>query len=221
MKGIINPKHSLFHFTSIENFLSIEKSMKLYFSNLSRVNDLSECLVPTQQISNRLDIENYIRENGKVLSFTDRASHQRMWAQYAKYGVCLELNFSNLISKNERIIKQYKIYGAKIKYTTTKRRKTINNLSIVPQKEIEKFIRENKSAILYSKNSDWRDEKEYRFIALTREPISFSIKDSIDSVYINSPIGELKKLLDKREHTYKTYDWRTNISFPINNKIIG
>ncbi len=193
---------SLYHFTTFDNFMSIILSMRIRFSAIDRVNDPSEKMISSHQMFNRADIERYLMKNCKMLSFTkDTHNHQRMWAQYAPEGVCIKIDSKEFIEENRDAIAKYNIIANEIEYTNQRKREEIKDNKIpsyISESEMQDFVTCYSKKILFTKDKDWENEQEYRFIVLANESINFSIYKSFESVCINekAPIKNLLQLQD-------------------------
>lgn len=196
---------SLYHFTTFDNFMSIIRSMKIRFSSIDRVNDPSEKMIITRKMLNRADVERYLMKNCKMVSFTkDTHNHQRMWAQYASEGVCIKIDSRKFIEENEGTIEKYNIIANEVEYKIQKGREEREKIKddkihgYISESEMQDFAICHAKEILFTKDKDWENEQEYRFIILTNENINFSIYKSFESVCINekTPIENLLQLQD-------------------------
>lgn len=200
--NIENLPASLYHFTTFDNFMSIIRSMGIRFSNIDRVNDPSEKMISSHKMFNRADIEKYLMKNCKMVSFTkDTHNHQRMWAQYAPEGVCIKINSRIFIEENEETIEKYNTIANEVEYKSQKEREEIKDNKIhdyISESEMQDFATCHAKEILFTKDKDWENEQEYRFIILANESINFSIYKSFESVCINeeAPIKNLLQLRD-------------------------
>ncbi len=193
----------LYHFTTFDNFMSIIRSMAIRFSTIDRVNDPSEKMISSGKIFNRVDIERYLMKNCKMLSFTkDTHNHQRMWAQYAPEGVCIKIDSRKFIKENEKMIEGCNtIIANEVEYQSQREKKEINdnkNFGCINEHEMRDFITCHIKEILFTKDRDWENEQEYRFVVLADESINFSVYKSLESVCINekAPIKNLLQLQD-------------------------
>jgi hypothetical protein len=221
--NVENKPASLYHYTSFENFLSIMDSMELRFSSIDRVNDLSEKMIRSQKTFNRVDVEKYLLKNCKMLSFTsDSQNHQRMWAQYAPEGVCIEIRSSDFIEANKEVLEKYGIIANEIEYVRQSEKQEIEDDKIpgyINDFEMEDFVSRHLKEFIFTKDKDWENEKEYRFIAFTQEKITLSISSAFEEVYINEKafdrLYKLQDLLKQKKGAItplnvKKFFWRLN-----------
>lgn len=228
--NVENKPASLYHYTSFENFLSIMDSMEIRFSSIDRVNDLSEKMIRSQKTFNRVDVEKYLLKNCKMLSFTnDSQNHQRMWAQYAPEGVCIRIDCGKFIEENKEALEKYGIIANKIEYVRQSEKQEIEDDKIpgyINDFEMEDFVSRHLKEFIFTKDKDWENEKEYRFIAFTQEKIALSISSAFEEVYINEKafqFDKLYKLQDLMKQKkgaitpldVKKFFWRLNCTLPI------
>jgi hypothetical protein len=125
----------------------------------------------------------------------------RMWAQYAENnaGICLEIDYEKFVNENQKIINGYYFKDDIVEYNNYALRTmpmTLlgkaynqdvrppfgNTYDISPKVLNEPGIKNR----FFTKNTDWKGEAEYRFIAYSEnnEEIFFSIKTSLEKVYL-------------------------------------
>ena len=180
----------LYHYTSFDSFVKIWLSQRLLFSPLSKMNDVQEksirCASPSFSSMPILVAFDEIRKKYKQISFTmDYDSYFRgcmstvMWGHYAdkSNGVCIEIDPSKLV------IPEGTLHGP-IHY-----KKALNHYTAIPKdvkavSDIDKFIRRKAKQILFTKQSDWKEENEYRIVSPDLDFLD--IKDAITAVYLTS-----------------------------------
>lgn len=103
----------------------------------------------------------------------------RMWAQYAKKhrGICLIFDMDKLETAIDRILgSKGKIYKGMVKYTDSMdavKEASIVDLHGCSQEEIRNIVRQHldkyANTIFFSKNRDWKDETEYRYVLYSED----------------------------------------------------
>lgn len=198
----------LYHYTSYDT--AIRKILPygiLKFNSVAKVNDVVENLYHiSDSIDSIFDEDIFdvvrarkIQKEWQLLCFstdTDSSSGyemQRMWAQYGgrNTGVCLEIDLEKLKKANDKTIAAYSIHDNKVDYN--------NSLKTLPKPLIGKAVGVSEEPVdfydvnmneiqikdrFYTKNPDWIGESEYRFVANTREDVSFYLRDSLEKIYL-------------------------------------
>ncbi|MBK5261081.1 MAG: DUF2971 domain-containing protein [Peptostreptococcaceae bacterium] len=149
------------------------------------------------------DLENY---------FQTGFFKPRMWAQYGENnrGICLAFSKQDFAESIEKQYPNSLVYRSKIKYSDSGKniRKAYrfevseNILIDFNQYFIKEHLAKYREELFFSKNSDWRDEREYRFLMIGDEDYKeyfVDINHSLKGIFcgINFPdvyLHSLKKL---------------------------
>lgn len=180
----------LYHYTSFDSFVKIWLSQRLLFSPLSKMNDVQEKSVRCASSSpNSIPIllaYDEIRRKYKQISFTmDYDSYFKgcmstiMWGHYADKcnGVCIEFDASKLSFPKGAL------FGP-IHYKKVLEHNTPIPSSVKAIGDIDKYIRRNSKRILFTKQSGWREENEYRVVSADEDFLDIS--GAITAVYLTS-----------------------------------
>ena len=180
----------LYHYTSFDSFVKIWLSQRLLFSPLSKMNDVQEKSVRCASSSpNSIPIllaYDEIRRKYKQISFTmDYDSYFKgcmstiMWGHYADKcnGVCIEFDASKLSFPKGAL------FGP-IHYKKVLEHNTPIPSSVKAVGDIDKYIRRNAKRILFTKQSGWREENEYRVVSADDEFLD--VTGAITAVYLTS-----------------------------------
>ena len=180
----------LYHYTSFDSFVKIWLSQRLLFSPLSKMNDVQEKSVLCASSSpNSIPIllaYDEIRRKYKQISFTmDYDSYFKgcmstiMWGHYADKcnGVCIEFDASKLSFPKGAL------FGP-IHYKKVLEHNTPIPSSVKAVGDIDKYIRRNAKRILFTKQSGWREENEYRVVSADDEFLD--VTGAITAVYLTS-----------------------------------
>jgi len=180
----------LYHYTSFDSFVKIWLSQRLLFSPLSKMNDVQEKSVRCASSSpNSIPIllaYDEIRRKYKQISFTmDYDSYFKgcmstiMWGHYADKcnGVCIEFDASKLS------FPEGALFGP-IHYKKVLEHNTPIPSSVKAVGDIDKYIRRNAKRILFTKQSGWKEENEYRVVSADDEFLDVS--GAITAVYLTS-----------------------------------
>ena len=180
----------LYHYTSFDSFVKIWLSQRLLFSPLSKMNDVQEKSVRCASSSpNSIPIllaYDEIRRKYKQISFTmDYDSYFKgcmstiMWGHYADKcnGVCIEFDASKLSFPKGAL------FGP-IHYKKVLEHNTPIPSSVKAVGDIDKYIRRNAKRILFTKQSGWREENEYRVVSADDEFLD--VTEAITAVYLTS-----------------------------------
>lgn len=123
---------------------------------------------------------------------------QRMWAQYGggNTGICLEIDYNTFIEENKAIISDLNIIDDFVSYNdnTLKLLPTIksgmaeiNDLTYENCKNVWLDFKKDNLKIrerFFTKNTDWKDEREYRFLVFIKGGNkTLSIRSSLRKVY--------------------------------------
>ncbi len=125
----------------------------------------------------------------------------RMWAQYGENnaGICLEIDYDKFIAENQKLIEMYNSEDAIVDYSDHALRAmpkspigkkhipdvpphVVNTSDVSPTALTKTEI----NSRFFTKNTDWRGEAEYRFVAYSKnnDELLFSIKNSLERVYL-------------------------------------
>ena len=180
----------LYHYTSFDSFVKIWLSQRLLFSPLSKMNDVQEKSVRCASSSpNSIPIllaYDEIRRKYKQISFTmDYDSYFKgcmstiMWGHYADKcnGACIEFDASKLSFPKGAL------FGP-IHYKKVLEHNTPIPSSVKAVGDIDKYIRRNAKRILFTKQSGWREENEYRVVSADDEFLD--VTEAITAVYLTS-----------------------------------
>lgn len=180
----------LYHYTSFDSFVKIWLSQRLLFSPLSKMNDVQEksalCASSSPNSIPILLAYDEIRRKYKQISFTmDYDSYFKgcmstiMWGHYADKcnGVCIEFDASKLSFPKGAL------FGP-IHYKKVLEHNTPIPSSVKAVGDIDKYIRRNAKRILFTKQSGWREENEYRVVSADDEFLD--VTGAITAVYLTS-----------------------------------
>ena len=141
-------------------------------------------------------------------------NHPRMWAQYGENheGICLVFDRDKFLSNINEVDSIKKVYSDKIVYVPSlfhhiNSSKIYNAYDIGlddSEKPIDelalKKIEQGKKTFFFRKLLDWRDENEYRFIAISKntEKISISIDNSLVTIILGwlYPEDDLEEVIE-------------------------
>lgn len=135
----------------------------------------------------------------------------RMWAQYGEFsrGICLSFSKDSLVTQIEKEHKESYLYRSKIRYSDSSKEIRRAFRFDVSDFMIENFdhyfIKEHlvkyREQLFFTKNSDWRDEREYRFLLITDNDKEYhvGVKGSLQGIFcgVNFPdvyIHSLKQM---------------------------
>lgn len=180
----------LYHYTSFVSFVKIWLSQRLLFSPLSKMNDVQEksvrCASSNPNSIPILKAYDEIRRKYKQISFTmDYDSYFKgcmstiMWGHYADKcnGVCIEFDASKLS------FPEGTLYGF-IHYKKAMEHNTPIPTSVKTIEDIDKYIRRNSRRILFTKQSGWREENEFRVVSANADYLD--ITGAITAIYLTS-----------------------------------
>ena len=101
----------------------------------------------------------------------------RMWAQYGgnNRGVCLAISRDELAKEIKNTYSDFTMYRSQVNYSDAidenreAHKIRINPSEIIDFRKyyIEEHIKNNRQQLFFNKNSDWKDEKEYRYLIIT------------------------------------------------------
>jgi hypothetical protein len=178
--------------------------------NLLHLTKYEDAIFMNENISDFLKARHFQKE-WQVLSFSidkkgdDEVAEgyklHRMWAQYGEnnVGICLEIDYEKFVTENQKIIERYHFVDAIVEYNNYALRAMpmsligkkhnpdvqppfVNTYDVSPRALNKTEIKDR----FFTKNTDWRSEVEYRFIAYSEnnDELFFSIKDSLEKVYL-------------------------------------
>lgn len=167
----------LYHFTTAESLFKIIENMTLKFSTFDNLNDLNEKELNFGFFDSflPLQIERYIVENCKLISFTrdynrfgenKGINHPRMWAQYAgnNTGACIVINEKKFKKINSEILKK-----AFCKIENVEYKGFIFNGEYKDDVEPKLFIEKEYKKLFFLKHVDWKNEDERRLFYIGEE----------------------------------------------------
>jgi len=120
----------------------------------------------------------------------------RMWAQYGdeNQGICIAISREKLANELKKTYPNFVLYRSQVSYSDSiekirmahKLKINPNNMTNFREYYINKHIKEYRNEIFFSKNADWRDEKEYRYLLITdanENDYFINISSSITAVF--------------------------------------
>ena len=193
---------ALFHYTKFESFLKILETMTLRSSPLCKMNDLNEATIDSLDWNTdflmMVKAQRYVKEECSVISFSknymtgsiceEGSNHPAMWAHYAQdsYGVCIVLDKSALLEKNENALSRVFNRFEPVEYTLH----CAPDGKIVDKQytDVSAFVQQNYHELFFKKHKDWAYEDEVRFLVESPE-IYLDIKGAIKYIVLG---GRLK-----------------------------
>lgn len=185
-------KNWLYHFTTAESFIKILETMTLKVSKFENLNDPSDGMMDwtgyeLSDFVDQVECEDFVMQNCSLISFSrdfkrngqiQRATcHHRMWAQYADNfnGVCIVIDKDSFIRENSDLLNtpgckyaietvRYSDFVKEIKYDNT---------------DYTNFLFKHRKPIFFTKNADWKEEGEVRFLGINLTSNFLSIQNSI------------------------------------------
>ncbi len=150
-----------------------------------------------------MEIENICQKRSRFISFCVNQYENdvieeygflksRMWAQYGDNheGACVVLSKEKILGKlGEFKNENQEVLSSKVTYRNPERRKL--PILKVDRSDFDKkdyndvalqFVIENKSNYLFSKQTDYRDECEFRVVIVNKQPVSIGESDSFVNV---------------------------------------
>lgn len=199
---------TLYHYTSLDSFLSIWKSKTLRFSYSKNTNDffervkvyritsdsvahngkrLDEHLIRKFQLEVFDDIEKY-----KQISFstdypdgTPSYASPMMWGQYARKWL-KDGSYQDGVCielEDDKLMRpQYCFYEGKVTYTDSLKAPVIEGEDIVQSNNTDYFIDKNNELLFFTKHNHWEHESEYRMVC--KNGIDIDISKAISHVYV-------------------------------------
>ena len=194
----------LYHFTTSAALCSILKSMQLKLSKVDNLNDLNELNICCKDDSwgiNKIQIEKYIAENCKIISFSRNyyrgekrpshvesgLNHPRMWAQYAENnrGVCIVIDERRFLQENNEILSSRLHDIQDVIYSDFLHEEKIEAV-ISP----EEFIKKHYLHVIFKKYLDWEMEHERRLFCVDNELEYLSIANSLEYICLGTKFVE-------------------------------
>lgn len=190
---------TLYHYTTAKAAKSILRSMRLKLSAPDSFNDPCDCSLydlPLRDFPEE-DLESDWSKI-RVLCFTRNYKvgsnirygyqHPRMWAQYAddNRGVCIAIDKKSFLQENATYLKNKWHKFSPVSYSFLPSR-YLSEYALKHKNfgyKVEKFAAD----LFFSKSSDWRDEREYRFVGID-VPDYLSIKNSTSFIVLGSKIN--------------------------------
>lgn len=193
----------LYHFTKAESLFKVIENMTLKFSTFNNLNDLNEKELNFGFFDSflPLQIERYIVENCKLISFTrdynrfgenKGINHPRMWAQYAgnNTGACIVINEKKFKEINSEILKK-----AFCKMENVKYKDFIFNGEYEDDVEPKNFIKKEYKKLFFLKHVDWKNENERRLFYIGDENF-ISINNCIEYICLGNRFQLYNELID-------------------------
>lgn len=182
----------LYHYTTPESLFRILENMTIRPSRINGLNDVLEGGInwlsyDMDYFLNQIELESYeIIERCSLISFTRNfrpsprwrvepgTMHARMWAQYAanNTGACICIRKDRFIQENQAILKNRFYKFSSVKYGFGK-----PTLEYKNEQHID-FITKYWKLIFFYKETDWRQENEYRLFGIDL-PEYLSLENSI------------------------------------------
>jgi len=215
---------TLYHYTTLNNFLSIWESKVLRFSYSKNTNDFFErektYVVGLDTFSykgeplsrtlfkgfkKRVDEElNRYRQVSFCLDYSRNLpgyASPMMWGQYAR-SRDEERKWQNgvcLALDSEKIARPSTLFfERKVKYSENVKPPYVRGIDITREDSSERFVMKNNHQLFFTKHRHWEHEREYRFVSKTAEEIG--IVDAIIGVYV---LHTEESTLDRIEEAVK------------------
>lgn len=216
---------TLYHYTSLDSFLSIWESKTLRFSYSKNTNDFfervkvyrikSESIVHNGQ---RLD-ENLIRkfqleifdeiDKFKQISFcidypdgTPGFASPMMWGQYARKRL-KDGSYQDGVCielESEKLVRpQYGFYEGIVTYTDSLKSPIVEGDDIVQSNATDYFLDRNNELLFFTKHIHWEHESEYRMVC--KNGIDIDISNAINRIYV---LGYNETIISKMEQVIGT-----------------
>jgi Protein of unknown function (DUF2971). len=197
---------ALFHYTTLNNFLTILEDLTLLPSSFGKLNDMNEGNVSNMNLNRNFkvmfDAEKYIQERCRILSFSQNyeeygvcqegTNHPAMWAHYANdsNGVCIVIDKEAFIRNNQAVFDSHFYQFEDVEYNifNTPKDDEIDYSAKTP----EHFIKDNWKALFFLKHKDWENEDEHRLFIM-----DYDGKLSIDGCIKYVTLGRKVFLDDK------------------------
>lgn len=145
--------------------VSLDENFRMHSSNQTELNDLRS----KTPIKCFCQDKSYNSNMQNPYPFYKGWAKSRMWYQYGDYhtGVCLVFNRQELLAaiKQDRYMNNIHPLAGPVKYDDKEFYALIDTLGeeLKNATDIQQFIRDNLYKLLFLKNSDYRDEDEFRF----------------------------------------------------------
>ena len=183
------PSNLLFHCTNSNALFKIIESGCFRGGRIINMNDLREAELCEQFRFYNMDLFNTIKEQCYSFSFSQNFKYPnsdivfygfkkpRMWAQYAdnNQGVCLVFEKDKFKQELLQHSEDYDIYYGSIEYKIMLE----DFLGTCSCEDVKNYIQNNCKELFFTKHFDWRDEDEYKFIAISK------MKDTIKVPNVN------------------------------------
>ena len=182
--------------------------MSLKFSSMEKTNDPRETLCPgieyhfAHSFEGLFDVWiNEERKNYKILCFAEDGDFEgyqkpRMWSQYGgnHKGCCLVINKE--IFENELEKLRCHVHKKAIEYVE----KDIidKNLEQLPNEDLDSYFERNIEYFCFTKHSDWKNEKEYRYVIKNSDDVFVPISKALSEVFISYKMPKimLEKIIE-------------------------
>lgn len=174
-------KRLVYHYTNVDSFFSIIKTMLLKLSEFSKSDDLNEANVANidrvSDVHTMNAIERFIKARCSYLSFVqdgaielgelEGTNHPRMWSQYAQrgYGVCLAFDEQRLININAESLVS-KFYKFEEVLYENKNGACVTIDTLYKDGVEEPLIKQYYQELFFKKHLDWKQENEKRLFGI-------------------------------------------------------
>lgn len=194
----------LYHYTTIEAFAKIWVSKQLKFSESKNTNDLFEKRKTWEFVrgilpaGEKADLTEAFKIFGnafseilaqyKQISFTKDYKNESgfkssmMWGQYAhnENGVCIEFD-------SEKMLFPPNTYRSKVKYTYKIPVIRFDKQEIIDKEFMQRFVKQNRKLLFFTKHKHWEHENEYRVISSERDYLL--IDGAITKIYVYDSVN--------------------------------
>lgn len=130
----------------------------------------------------------------------------RMWAQYGdkSQGVCIAISREKLANEIKKMYPNFILYKSQVIYSDSiEKVRMAHQLKINPdtigdfrEYYINTHVKNNRNEMFFSKNEDWKDENEYRYLLITdnkKKDYYINISSSIEAVFCGVDFRDVYK----------------------------
>ncbi len=120
----------------------------------------------------------------------------RMWAQYGdkSQGVCIAISKEKLANEIKKSYPSFILYRSQVNYSDSiekvrmahKLKNNPDSIGNFREYYINTHVKNNRNEMFFSKNEDWKDENEYRYLLITdnkKRDYYINISSSIEAVF--------------------------------------
>ena len=219
-------KKFIYHYTNVESFFLIIKSMSLRLSAFSESDDLNEANIANvdriddaritvslkQYIKNRCSYLSFVEDGNTSLGEIEGTNHPRMWSQYAQkgFGVCLAIDEERFFQINADRLdgKFYKCEPIQYKFMNGADVKLKMDYKLGCE---EHLIKQYYHEFFFKKHIDWKEEHEKRLFGIDI-PKYLSIYNALEFIclgpkflYNKSTMNSLKYFISDSSFEYHGY----------------